>query len=224
MVTTNRSAKSLGNWVGINTRSLRWQGVLVPLLFWIIWLLVRTFVLGQPISLMVAVVELVLLAAGAALFANWVARSLERSEAEIRRRTEHLEALREASMALTTELDLGNLLQRVVDLSRTLVAARYGALAVLGTDGRSVERSFVSGVGAGHHTDGRRNTEERMDGSGLLATVTRLQTPLRIAELPAAAPLPGRHSRGSVNPHAAGGSDRVQGQGDRQPLPGRQAP
>jgi signal transduction histidine kinase len=189
MASANRTGKSLGNWVGINTRSLRWQGVLVPLVFWVAWMLVRTLGLGQPISLMAAIVELALLAAGAALFANWVAISLERSEAEIRRRTEHLEALRNATMALTTELDLGNLLQRVVDLSRTLVAARYGVLTMLGPDGRSVERSFLSGVGAGHAGDVRRHADGRVDEAGLLATVARLQTPVRVAQVPPAAPV-----------------------------------
>ena len=81
----------------INTRSLRWLGVLVPLLFWIAVLLIEAFGLQVPFSLPAAIMEVVLIA-GSMLFANWVASSLERQQAEVRRRSEHLEALREAAL------------------------------------------------------------------------------------------------------------------------------
>src|SRR3954453_16950283 len=110
-----------------DTRSLRWLGVIVPLLFWLIVLLVEIVVLHETMSWQGATMELILIAAGALLFANWVASSIEWQQREVERRSEHLVALRDASLALANELELANVLQRVVDLSRTRVQARYGA-------------------------------------------------------------------------------------------------
>ena len=131
----------------INTRSLRWLGVVVPLLFWIGVLLFEAFVLHAPIVWPAAVTEICAVDLRVRpCLPTWVASSLERQQAELRRRSEHLEALRDAGLALTTELDLAKVLQRVVDLSRTLVNARFGALAVLGADGKSIAQFYTSGL------------------------------------------------------------------------------
>ena len=135
----------------INVRSLRWLGVFVPLSFWSVWIVVRTVAWGQPSSWSAALLELLLIVAGSILFSNWVALNLERGEAEIRRRSEHLESLRKAALALTTELDLAKVLQQVVDLSRTLVDARYGALAVFAQDNHTVESFYASGMSGDAH-------------------------------------------------------------------------
>src|SRR4029079_17851401 len=96
----------LNRW--IDTRSLRWMGVIVPLLFWLTVLLVEITVLGESMSWQAALFELILIAGAARLFATWVASSLEWQQREVERRSEHLVALREASLALTNELELAN--------------------------------------------------------------------------------------------------------------------
>ncbi len=175
----------------INTRSLRWLGVLVPLLFWIGVLLVEGLVFKTPVVLPAAVMEVVLISLGSLLFANWVATSLERQQAEVRRRGEHLEALREASLGLTTELELAKVLQRVVDLSRNLVHARYGALAVLAADGAAIAQFYTAGM-----TPEQRAVMSSPPGHGLLSIMTREGVALRIddvADDPRAAGFPAAH-------------------------------
>jgi hypothetical protein len=50
-------------------------------------------------------------------------------------RVEQLLALNKAAVAITSELDLDSLLQRIVDVARELVGCKYAALGVLGEDG-----------------------------------------------------------------------------------------
>ncbi len=52
-----------------------------------------------------------------------------------RRQRQQLEALHEATLDMAADLDLGTVLQRVVESARQIIGARYGALAVLGTGG-----------------------------------------------------------------------------------------
>lgn len=163
----------------IDTRSLRWLGVLVPLASWIVWAIVRTWIWRHPVSWLATLIELAIIAVGATLFANWVAVNLERREAEIRRRSEHLEALRQASLALTTELEIGKVLQQVVDQSRKLVNARYGALAVLGPDGRTVEQFYTSGLTPEFHS----RLPNFPSGAGVLGVMSKEGRPIRLADI-----------------------------------------
>lgn len=163
----------------IDTRSLRWFGVVAPLLFWVAWVLLRSMLWAQPISVPATIIELLIFTVGGTLFANWVAVNLERGEAEIRRRSEHLEALRQAGLALTTELDLGNVLQQVVDQSRVLVQARYGALAVMGADGRTIDQFYTSGMSLEAHS----RLAQTPLGAGLLGVLTRDAQSLRIDDI-----------------------------------------
>lgn len=163
----------------IDTRSLRWLGVFVPLVSWALWTAFRSLVLNQPFSLAATAIELVIIAIGATAFANWVAINLERREAEIRRRSEHLDALRRAGLALTTELELGNVLQQVVDQSRALVDARYGALAVLGADGRAVEQFYTSGISPDVHN----RVPSLPVGEGVLGVMSKDGQPIRLQEI-----------------------------------------
>ncbi len=176
----------------IDTRSLRWLGVLVPLTSWALWVVMRSLLLQQPLSLAVVVIELAVIAIGATAFANWVAVNLERREAEIRRRSEHLDALRQAALALTTELEISKVLQQVVEQSRTLVDARYGALAVLGSDGRTVEQFYTSGLSPEVH-----NRLQHMPvGDGILGVMSKDGQSIRLADIagePRAAGFPEGH-------------------------------
>ncbi|HHY54690.1 MAG TPA: GAF domain-containing sensor histidine kinase [Chloroflexi bacterium] len=165
----------------IDTRSLRWLGVIVPLLSWAIWTVIRSLIWHQPFSPIATLVELLIIAVGATLFANWVATNLERGEAEVRRRSEHLEALRQAGLSLTTELDIANVLQQVVDQSRALVQARYGALAVMGGDGQTVEQFYTSGISKEVHSQ----LPGAPEGLGILGALHRDGRSIRIADISA---------------------------------------
>lgn len=165
----------------VNTRSLRWLGVLVPLAFWALALGLERFVLGLPLNLSRLVTELLLIAIGSTIFANWVANSLERNQAALRRNNAHLEALRAAALALTTELELDSVLQRVVDLSRQLVDARYGALAVLAADGRRITRFLTSGLDATQ----RAAMGAAPEGHGLLGTMLNDGAAVRVEQIAA---------------------------------------
>jgi signal transduction histidine kinase len=176
----------------IDTRSLRWLGVLVPLLFWLLVLFVETLILGETVSWQAATMELILIAVGALLFANWVASSLEWQQREVERRSDHLVALRDASLALTNELELANVLQRVVDLSRMLVQARYGALAVLDGDGQRIAQFFTSGLAP----EQRKTLGTPPENHGLLGIMARQGKPVRIDDVeadPRASGFPGPH-------------------------------
>lgn len=165
----------------INTRSLRWLGVVVPLCFWAAWSLLESLIWRQPFLLTATLVELLIISVGATLFANWVAANLERGEEEIRQRSDHLEALREAGLALTTELDLAKVLQQVVDQSRTLVQARYGALAVMAGDGQTVDQFYTSGVSTATHA----LLPGAPLGVGILGILSSEGEPIRIADIAA---------------------------------------
>jgi signal transduction histidine kinase len=68
-----------------------------------------------------------------------------KDEASERRVSAQLEALNEASMAITAELSIERVLQRIVDLARGLVGARYAALGVPNRSG-SLDKFIVSGM------------------------------------------------------------------------------
>jgi len=101
-----------------------------------------------------------------------------RGEAGERRLSAQLEALFEASMTITAELELDRVLQRIVDLARSLIGAKYAALGVPSQSG-SLEKFVVSGmtpdeIGAiGHPPTGK----------GLLGVLLREPRPIRLRHL-----------------------------------------
>ena len=60
---------------------------------------------------------------------------------------EELRALTEAGVTLTSELALETVLQKVVDIARELIGARYAALSVLGPSGE-ITSFITSGISA----------------------------------------------------------------------------
>jgi len=87
-------------------------------------------------------------------------------------------ALVQAGMILASELDLDALLQRIADLSREVIGARYAAVGVLG-DQRELLRFVHSGIDQatvdriGHLPEGR----------GVLGAVIEEQRPLRLRRI-----------------------------------------
>jgi signal transduction histidine kinase len=93
-------------------------------------------------------------------------------------RVEQLLALNKAAVAITGELDLDNLLKRIVDTSRELVGCKYAALGVLGEDGFLV-RFPTSGIS---ETE-REKIGEPPRGHGLLGVMLRAGHSLRIPDM-----------------------------------------
>ncbi len=126
--------------------ALRWLAVILPVLFWVVVLLLRSALFNESRSLEGDLFAMTAIGLGATLFSFWVFRLVEQHEAEIQRRSQQLAALHAAGIALTTELDLTTVLQKVVDLARDLVGAKYAALGVLGADGRFIDQFLTSGI------------------------------------------------------------------------------
>ncbi|MBI4506347.1 MAG: GAF domain-containing protein [Chloroflexi bacterium] len=84
----------------------------------------------------------------------------------MQRQAAQLKALHEAGLTLASELNLDAVLQRVVDLARELVGARYGALGVFDERG-DIIRFLTSGITA----DERARLGDPPKGRGLLGAV-----------------------------------------------------
>jgi signal transduction histidine kinase len=88
------------------------------------------------------------------------------------------ERLLEAGLALSSELSLPVILQRIVDLAVDLTGARYGALGVLGSDGIITE-FITTGV-----TETERSAIGHIPvGRGILGVLIDDATPLRLREI-----------------------------------------
>ena len=133
----------------MNKRLLKWLTIIVPVGFFLLVLSLTEVVFFEELSFFELLLILVFVSVGSAFFSAWVFGYIDRGETEIKKYAEHLEALNKASIALTTELDLSIVLQKVVDLSRTLVNARYGALGVLNESGKGFEEFISSGISEG---------------------------------------------------------------------------
>src|SRR3972149_10165164 len=135
--------------------------------------------LGRWLPDVAVVLGIILLSvAGPRGFSYRLYRVLGRGQREVDQRTRYLAAINEASLALASDLDLDSVLQRVVDLSREVIDARYGALALLGDDG-AIAQFMTSGID--------REERERIgalpQGRGLLGYVIREGRPLRVARI-----------------------------------------
>ena len=98
--------------------------------------------------------------------------------ADGRRQAQQLRALHEAGRALTAELDLETVLQKVVDLSRELVDAQYGALAVVDEQGQ-----FGSFLTSGIDQQTRAAIGHPPVGRGVVGAVLVAGKPLRVADI-----------------------------------------
>src|SRR5262245_17429296 len=121
----------------MSIRTLKQLAFILPLLF-IGGVLILFRLLDPSISWRNLLFVLIILGGGTILFTFWAFRLIERQEAEVRQRSEQLDSLRKAALALTEELDLATVLQRVVEQARSLVGAKYGALGVLEENGEFI--------------------------------------------------------------------------------------
>ena len=96
--------------------------------------------------------------------------------------TEELGRLRvlvDAGIALTSELSLDSLLQRLVETAAELTNARYAALGVIDRAGHGLERFLTTGIDPETHSA----IGELPRGRGLLGVLIRDAKPLRLHEI-----------------------------------------
>lgn len=132
---------------------------------------------ASSLQLLLAVMAVVLMAA-ATILAVVLFRRLKRFERQAQWHTEQLHALHEASLFLTAELSQEAVLQKVVDLSRRLTGARYGALGVLDETGQ-IQSLITSGLSP----EERARIGSLPQGRGLLGAVIREGRPIRVADI-----------------------------------------
>jgi signal transduction histidine kinase len=103
-------------------------------------------------------------------------RSREQASNQAQQR---LTALLEAVLAVTADLELADVLARIVRSACELVDARYGALGVLGPDGEHLVEFVTQGV-----TEGERAAiGDPPHGHGVLGLLIREPRPRRLADL-----------------------------------------
>ena len=175
----------------MNRNSLKFLTIVLPVMFFIGLIILRASLSRSPVLLGVETLVILLALLGTVLFSTWVFRSIERKELEIESRSEQLAALHEAALSLTRELDLNLVLQKVVDLARILVKAKYGALGVLEEEGRWIDQFIPSGIPHPHRT----GIGAPPRGHGLLGAVITEGLPLRVSKI-------GDDERSSGFPHA----------------------
>ena len=161
----------------MNRNLLGLLGVALAIMCWAGLLALRHFVFKLPLTLPSVALELALVLSGSVLFWHWILGILRRQAAEVRQHAEHLEALHDASIALTTEYELRHVLQKVVDLSRELTGAHYGALGILDEEGKHVDQFITSGLSP----TAQARIGRFPQGEGLLELMIEKETSVRTA-------------------------------------------
>ncbi len=92
---------------------------------------------------------------------------------------DRVHSLLEAVVSVGRELDLSQVLRRIVEAAAQLVDARYGALGVIGPDGRTLSQFLTSGM----TPEQREKIGPLPAGHGLLGELIRHPEPLRLSEL-----------------------------------------
>ncbi len=119
------------------------------------------------------------------------AKELRRSAEALEQRRQQLSALNAAGLALTSELDRDEVLQRVVDQARAVASAKYAALGVFDEEG-VVGTFTTSGISPAE----RARIGPLPHGLGLLGLLQKEKRPLRVADIaehPASVGFPKNH-------------------------------
>jgi signal transduction histidine kinase len=90
-----------------------------------------------------------------------------------------LRVLVDAGIALSSELSLDALLQRIVETAAELSGARYAALGVIDATGQSLEKFLTTGVDAETHA----SIGELPRGRGILGVLIRETEPVRLHDI-----------------------------------------
>jgi signal transduction histidine kinase len=166
--------------------------VVLPALFLLALLLLTTLVLDPVLPGAAAVVASFGVATmGIVLFSRAVFEVVEGLQGRLQAQNDQLRSLHEAGIQITSDLELAAVLENVVESSRIVVGARYGAIAVLDQEGRIAQ--FIS---SGLSEAERRRIGHIPEGRGLLGKVLREGRPYRTADIatdPNAAGFPPDH-------------------------------
>ena len=130
----------------MSTRQLKWVSVVLPLFFMVTILYIRLNLVPPEYALEGTLYSMLAVALGAIAFSIVFFRIIERREEEIQESNSHLEALHQAALTLTNELDLQVVLQKVVNLSRELLNAKYGALGVADLETNRIKQFITTGI------------------------------------------------------------------------------
>ncbi|MHB1955518.1 MAG: GAF domain-containing sensor histidine kinase [Sulfobacillus sp.] len=107
-------------------------------------------------------------------------KTLTRVNATLARQRDGLNALRDATLAITSNFDWEDVLQQVVEVARQLLGARYAALSVLTDENpQQVARFITSGL----TPEEREKIGDFPQGHGILGHVLASKAPLRVANL-----------------------------------------
>ena len=91
-----------------------------------------------------------------------------------------LAKLNEASLGIAGSLEIDKVLQAIIDASRLLTGARYGAILTFDDSG-GLEHFFVSGI----TPEQRRRMDYTPQGLGILGYLSEVEGPLRLSEIAA---------------------------------------
>ncbi|NJN43847.1 MAG: GAF domain-containing protein [Anaerolineae bacterium] len=162
----------------MNKNFLKFLTIFLPSVFFVSLIILRSSLVSSPISWGAETLIILIGLVGIIGFSTWVFKAIEKNEEEIKAQSEQLAALHEANLSLTQELDLGLVLQKVVDLARELSDAKYGALAVLDENGQ-INQFIPSGISYEH----RAGMGATPQGKGLLGAVIEEGRPVRAANI-----------------------------------------
>jgi len=170
----------------VSLQRLRWVGFLLPAAALLILEALRPLLLRRlSPPLLEHLLASAVIVGGAFLFSYTIFRIIERMERRILRQKEELErknaqlaALHEAGLHITSEVSLEAVLQKVVDLARSVVGARYGALAVQDARGE-IEQFITSGISP----EERQRMGPPPTGRGVLGLIVEMNRPLRLRDL-----------------------------------------
>lgn len=165
----------------MSTKTLRWLGVVLPLVLWAFLAVVRVYLYPLTPTFFGVALELAVVVVAGALFSNWVADRFDAHDAQAAERTAQLAALREATLSLTSEVELETVLQRIVELSRQLSGARYAALGVLDPSGNVIAEFHTVGIPA----EERAQMGDPPQGHGLLGALLTERRPMRVDHIAA---------------------------------------
>lgn len=176
--------------LSLEMRRIKVVAMTAPLAIIILLEATRRWLIGDvamPTRLTLDTVVFLAFAAYGAL----IVRVTGKMRGRLMRQNRELLALHTAGLDVAAELSLDNVLKKVVDQARNLVGANYGALSVVGVDGRI--HAFIT---AGISAEEQAAIGPPPVGKGVLGVVLREGHPLRledIAKHPRAAGFPANH-------------------------------
>ena len=128
----------------MDLKRLRWIAVVAPLGIVALMEIVRGLTIGDLQRQSRLMLDIVVVTTFA-IFGVIMVRAIGTMSERLKRQNRELLALHGASVDVTSELSLDAVLKKVVDQSRNLVGAKYGAVSVVGEDGR-IQSFVTSGI------------------------------------------------------------------------------